>query len=127
MTEADRKVIRLALGEGYHMSANKGHAKLFLQTIAIIDADKTDHATIAGCQAEIDRQFQEIAMLIEERDAAHEDCRLMQDRLQRLIDAKPTVPMAFLNEIMCHWNTLHDDFPVAAKMIAAKYGCGVTE
>lgn len=40
MNEADRQVIRLALGEGYHMAVNDEHVKLYLQALAILDADK---------------------------------------------------------------------------------------
>lgn len=66
----------------------------------------------------------------EEADAANESCRMMQERLQRLVDAgKPTVPMAMLSELNGPWFKPELKPIVKEQLckIAAKYGYEVSE
>lgn len=61
-----------------------------------------------------------------DRDAAQEECRMMQERLQRLIDKKLIVPMAMLRECANVWEDGHMMTGGLSK-IASKYGYDVTE
>ena len=127
MTETDREIIRIALNELSSM-ITVIEARVLMPydrskleaARAILDADRPEDAL----REDLRDARQDAAGYKARAERADEDCRMMQDRLQRLIDAKPTVPMDMLIEIMSNDEVATN---TDAALVASKYGYEVTE